>query len=499
MTPTIMDLPIALVTDILMRPAPSSFLVSRLLCKSFCSIAPPLSSICVDLEVARDGKIVHLQLPSGSYPNATWVRLRTCMQQLDQSTSTRDQLAMTMSGVLGKFEKLHAIELRGPLPALLLTLKLAGSIRKIQQQVREVTLVGVNWKWTWVDTDSGTDTDVTHGDLLSSALGALSNLQSLRFQGVSINTMRFCHLTSIAGGSMSDLDRQGEYDWKNGPLSRLKSLQLAIDICGPSDPHVCMLLSHMTLLTRLKLFSTIHPDILLSMTALQRLHVSVLPNTDMVLASLRHLEVNRLGDSQSLRLMQMTPHLECLEFRNCARVGDLLANLPHTLVSISPLTSLVKHQHQLYYLSGITRLSMCLSCGHTPAMLIHMPHLHSFSLAATDFRTADNLNSLCGFVTELQTCRLVQLRLACFNLTDGSVDLSGLTSLTRLELVGCSWTSDALKQAVTSLPSLVILSLRHCSGLSKREVHDVEHSCGSHMFRVQFVDRAPFLPRYRFA
>lgn len=303
---------------------------------------------------------------------------------------------------------------------------------------------------------------------------------------------------SVSGGSISDLDREEGYNWQNGSLARLRSLR-TFDLCGPSDPHAWKLLSHMTLLTCLKLFSTIHPDILVSMTALEHLHISILPNADMVLPSLRHLEVNRLSDSQSKCLRQMTPNLECLEFRSCVCVSNLLANLPQSLVSISPLTSLVMHQHQLHHLSGITRLTMCLSCGHTPAMLTHMPLLRSFSLAATDFRQADNYTSLCGFVTELQTHSLVQLQLSFFHLTDGPLTLSGLTSLETLELRGCSWTYEALKEAVTSLPSLVNLTLRHCRGLSKIEAQDLEHSTGSLLFRVEFVGRAPFLPKYRFA
>lgn len=501
MTTDIMDLPTVLVTDILRRQPPSSSLVARLVCKDFCTLSPVIPSVCIDIEVEEDGTVSDM---AASFPAATSVRLRTCMQHLHGGKSTRDQLTKTINSILSRLTRLHAIELRGPLAAMLMALELAGSNRNVCQQVREVTLVNVHWDWDHTDTEKDAD-PVTVADsdthLLSLALGSLTSLQRLSFQGLSVNTTRFHHLTSIAGCSMTNLDRQdagGPYDWENGSLARLRSLQ-TFDVCGAHDPHACKLLSHMTNLNRLKMFSTMHPETLGAMTALVHLHISILPNADLVLPSMRHLEVNRLGNSQCLRLRQMTPNLECLEFRSCADVGDLLANLPASLNSISPLTSLTKHQPHLYHLGKITRLAMCLSCGHTPAMLQPMPLLSSFSLAATDFKNADNCRNLGAFLTGLQAHRLVQLQLVCFDLTSDLVDLSGLAGLTRLELRGCTCTAAALKGAVASLPSLTSLSLRHCRGLSKSDAQDVEHSAGVLQFRVEFVGRVPFLPKYRFA
>lgn len=493
MTSTLLELPRVLITDILARHSPSTSLVTRHVCKGLHTLSPLTPSICIDIVVAEDGTVSHMDLPSNEFPDSAFVRLRTCMQHLRQDTSTKAQLHISLSSILEKCTRLDAIEIRGPLPAILLAMQLTSSISRFSQQVRQVTIVRVHWKWDW-------NNDMAHTDvinMLSSTLGCLSSLQSLRFQGVKVNTTSLCHLTSVAGGSVCDLDwMNAEYDWKNSSLTRLRSLH-TFDICGPDNPQARKLLSNLTHLTHLKLFCSIDPGILVTMTSLVYLHISTLPTTDVLLPSLRHLEVSRLGDAHCLCLRNMTPSLECLEFKSCAHVGDLLANLPARLVSISPMTSLASQQ--LHHLRGITRLEMCLSCGHTPAMLNDLPLLGSFSLAATDFKVMSNITSLRDFVAGLQMKRLVRLQLVCFDLTDGFLDLSGLTSLRRLELRACTCTVSGLKDAVTSLPELRDLRLCYCSGLTKIDAQDIEHSIGSILLRVEFVGRVPFLPKYRFA
>lgn len=498
--------PAAVICDILALLPPGSTLETRQVSKAMNALSPPVHSICIEVEVGGDGRLMCLSGPLPSaFPLSRFVRLRLCMQQIHRmfGPALRERLMTSLASVLDRCPvpmTLHAVEMRGPVTALLLGLEMLGACDRFSLGVHDVTLVGVHWNWVGGMPDVDHDSDNRR---LSSALGALSSLKNLRLEGLSVNTTQLLHLTSVAVCSMTRLDAVADpstYDWDSGSLTRIQSLQ-TFDICSPHDPHACRMLEQMTNLRSLTLFSTVHPAILASMRTLTYLHISSLPSNNLVLPGLRHLKANRISDPQCMLLRAITPNLERLEFRCCGRTGELLSRLPSSLVSISPMTPLSLHRDQLHHLSGITRLSMCLACSHSPDMLVHLPDLVRFTLAATDFRRAANIGGLSAFLAAFHgLSNLRQLKLICFDIKELPVaELAGLSALTFLELRGCAWTAAGLRDAVATLPRLRSLHVSHCTGFSKTEVQQIEHCSASLHFRVHFEGRVPFCPTYRFA
>lgn len=494
------DLPADLITNIMTRLPPSSTLVTRQVCRAFFITSPIPHSLCIEVAIESNGMPQNSSfLHPVTYPPSKFVRLRICMQQLgqvlDQPLSMR--LITSLTDVLQRFSgdaRLHALEMRGPLPSLLLGLMVLDSCHRLHQHVEAVELQ------TQMITD---DQAGTQQQQLSAALGSLNSLKTLRLEQLSLNTFSLMRLTNIAVCNLTRIDGanllspERERDEMLGSLTRLTRLQ-TFDSCGPHNPQACKMLLCMTNLQSLTVFSTVRADILMRMPGLTYLHISCLPCEDLVLPALLHLNANRISDSQCLVLPMITPYLQRLEFRYCGRIGYLLSNLPPHVTSISPLAPL---STTCNVPCSITRLSLCLSCGHRPHILQGMPGLAHFTLAAADFRKADNAGNLQAYLAMLVSAcpALVCLKLICFDLELAPPDLLGMTGLTCLELRGCVWSRAGLKAAVTSLPNLLSLQIRHCQGLSKADLLDVEHCSDGLQLRVDYEGRTPFCPSYRFA